>query len=161
MPMQRHQPRHQEDLAAGAREIIDANRYLTLAGADDDGRPWAAPVWYAHRATPTSSGSAPRVPTVYPRAPVPSGHRRGHAVPVSVSVRSVPRISAASWTSASSTRRRAAREVERIRTASVIGDKPRRDSRRYERRLGEFRFASRGVGADLDHGTTPRGGALR
>jgi hypothetical protein len=56
---------------------------------------------------------------------------------------------------------RAAREVERIRTASVIGDKPRRDSRRYERRLGEFRFASRGVGADLDHGTTPRGGALR
>jgi hypothetical protein len=31
---------------------------------------------------------------------------------------------------------RAAREVERIRTAGVVGDKPRRDSRRYERRLG-------------------------
>lgn len=48
MPMQRRQPRHQDDLAAGAREIIDANRYMTLATADDDGCPWAAPVWYAH-----------------------------------------------------------------------------------------------------------------
>ena len=48
MPMQRRQPRHQDDLAAGAREIIDANRYMTLATADDDGCPWAAPVWYVH-----------------------------------------------------------------------------------------------------------------
>ena len=31
-----------------AREIIDANRYLTLATADESGRPWASPVWYAH-----------------------------------------------------------------------------------------------------------------
>jgi uncharacterized protein YhbP (UPF0306 family) len=30
-----------------ARTIIDANRYLTLATADADGRPWATPVWYA------------------------------------------------------------------------------------------------------------------
>jgi hypothetical protein len=37
------------DLAILAREIIDANRYMTLATADGDGRPWAAPVWYAHR----------------------------------------------------------------------------------------------------------------
>jgi Pyridoxamine 5'-phosphate oxidase len=40
MPMQ---PRPDE-LAAVAREIIDANRYMTLATADGDGRPWAAPV---------------------------------------------------------------------------------------------------------------------
>jgi pyridoxine/pyridoxamine 5'-phosphate oxidase len=31
-----------------AREIIDVNRYLTLATADETGRPWASPVWYAH-----------------------------------------------------------------------------------------------------------------
>lgn len=31
-----------------AREIIDANRYLTLATADEGGLPWASPVWYAH-----------------------------------------------------------------------------------------------------------------
>jgi len=37
------------DPAALAREIIDANRYMTLATADADGRPWAAPVWYAHQ----------------------------------------------------------------------------------------------------------------
>jgi uncharacterized protein YhbP (UPF0306 family) len=36
------------DLADHARGIIDANRYLTLATADGDGRPWASPVWYAH-----------------------------------------------------------------------------------------------------------------
>jgi hypothetical protein len=34
-------------LAAMARAIIDANRYMTLATADEDGRPWAAPVFYA------------------------------------------------------------------------------------------------------------------
>jgi nitroimidazol reductase NimA-like FMN-containing flavoprotein (pyridoxamine 5'-phosphate oxidase superfamily) len=37
-----------DDLAAVARGIVDANRYLTLATADGDGRPWASPVWYAH-----------------------------------------------------------------------------------------------------------------
>jgi hypothetical protein len=31
-----------------AREIIDGNRYLTLATADESGLPWASPVWYAH-----------------------------------------------------------------------------------------------------------------
>jgi dihydrofolate reductase/nitroimidazol reductase NimA-like FMN-containing flavoprotein (pyridoxamine 5'-phosphate oxidase superfamily) len=31
-----------------ARAIIDAGRYLTLATADEHGRPWASPVWYAH-----------------------------------------------------------------------------------------------------------------
>jgi nitroimidazol reductase NimA-like FMN-containing flavoprotein (pyridoxamine 5'-phosphate oxidase superfamily) len=31
-----------------ARQLIDSNRYLTLATADGAGRPWAAPVWYAH-----------------------------------------------------------------------------------------------------------------
>lgn len=35
------------DLAGMARRIIDANRYLTLATADADGRPWATPVWFA------------------------------------------------------------------------------------------------------------------
>ena len=38
----------ERDLAVQARELIDANRYLTLATADADGRPWVAPVWYAH-----------------------------------------------------------------------------------------------------------------
>ena len=33
--------------AATARRIIDANRYLTLATADADGRPWVTPVWFA------------------------------------------------------------------------------------------------------------------
>src|SRR5215211_3043194 len=37
------------DPATVAREIIDANRYMTLATADGDGRPWASPVWYAHQ----------------------------------------------------------------------------------------------------------------
>lgn len=35
------------DLVAIARAIIDANRYLTLATADETGRPWASPVFYA------------------------------------------------------------------------------------------------------------------
>ena len=37
------------DLVAIAREILDTNRYMTLATADGDGRPWASPVWYAHQ----------------------------------------------------------------------------------------------------------------
>ena len=37
------------DLAILAIEIIDANRYMTLATAAGDGRPWPAPVWYAHQ----------------------------------------------------------------------------------------------------------------
>ncbi len=32
-----------------ARRLVDANVYLTLATADDSGRPWATPVWYAAR----------------------------------------------------------------------------------------------------------------
>jgi len=40
--------RGEQDLVEHARGIIDANRYLTLATADGDGRPWATPVWYAH-----------------------------------------------------------------------------------------------------------------
>jgi nitroimidazol reductase NimA-like FMN-containing flavoprotein (pyridoxamine 5'-phosphate oxidase superfamily) len=30
-----------------AREIIDRERFMTLATADSDGVPWASPVWYA------------------------------------------------------------------------------------------------------------------
>jgi nitroimidazol reductase NimA-like FMN-containing flavoprotein (pyridoxamine 5'-phosphate oxidase superfamily) len=37
-----------QDLAAVARDIVDANRYMTLATADGGGIPWASPVWYAH-----------------------------------------------------------------------------------------------------------------
>jgi nitroimidazol reductase NimA-like FMN-containing flavoprotein (pyridoxamine 5'-phosphate oxidase superfamily) len=37
----------QQDLAGMARAIIDANRYMTLATADGEGRPWASPVFYA------------------------------------------------------------------------------------------------------------------
>jgi nitroimidazol reductase NimA-like FMN-containing flavoprotein (pyridoxamine 5'-phosphate oxidase superfamily) len=31
-----------------ARQLIDANAYMTLATADREGRPWASPVWFAH-----------------------------------------------------------------------------------------------------------------
>jgi nitroimidazol reductase NimA-like FMN-containing flavoprotein (pyridoxamine 5'-phosphate oxidase superfamily) len=36
-----------DDDAVLAREVIDAGRYLVLASADADGRPWPTPVWYA------------------------------------------------------------------------------------------------------------------
>ena len=38
-----------EELLAIARSVIDSNRYMTLATADETGRPWASPVWYARR----------------------------------------------------------------------------------------------------------------
>jgi uncharacterized protein YhbP (UPF0306 family) len=40
------------EAAAHARRIIDTFMYLTIATADDDGRPWASPVWFAP-ASPT------------------------------------------------------------------------------------------------------------
>jgi nitroimidazol reductase NimA-like FMN-containing flavoprotein (pyridoxamine 5'-phosphate oxidase superfamily) len=33
--------------ATTARAVLDRNRYLTLATADRDGRPWSSPVWFA------------------------------------------------------------------------------------------------------------------
>jgi nitroimidazol reductase NimA-like FMN-containing flavoprotein (pyridoxamine 5'-phosphate oxidase superfamily) len=36
-----------KDPAAIAREIIDANLYMVLGTADETGRPWASPVYYA------------------------------------------------------------------------------------------------------------------
>jgi nitroimidazol reductase NimA-like FMN-containing flavoprotein (pyridoxamine 5'-phosphate oxidase superfamily) len=36
-----------DNLAAHARAILDANRYLTLGTADPDGRPWTSPVYFA------------------------------------------------------------------------------------------------------------------
>ena len=38
---------HQEELHTIARSIIDSNRYMTLATADETGLPWVSPVWYA------------------------------------------------------------------------------------------------------------------
>jgi nitroimidazol reductase NimA-like FMN-containing flavoprotein (pyridoxamine 5'-phosphate oxidase superfamily) len=35
------------DLAAHARELLDANRYLTLGTVDPNGRPWTSPVYFA------------------------------------------------------------------------------------------------------------------
>jgi nitroimidazol reductase NimA-like FMN-containing flavoprotein (pyridoxamine 5'-phosphate oxidase superfamily) len=35
------------DPAAGVRAVIDANRYMTLGTADESGRPWVTPVWFA------------------------------------------------------------------------------------------------------------------
>jgi hypothetical protein len=35
------------DPAAVARKIIDAGRYMVLATADEGGRPWPSPVWFA------------------------------------------------------------------------------------------------------------------
>jgi nitroimidazol reductase NimA-like FMN-containing flavoprotein (pyridoxamine 5'-phosphate oxidase superfamily) len=37
----------QQELEAEAKGILDANQYMTLGTADEDGRPWASPVWYA------------------------------------------------------------------------------------------------------------------
>ena len=34
--------------AAAARALIDRSRYMALATADADGRPWVSPVWFAH-----------------------------------------------------------------------------------------------------------------
>jgi pyridoxine/pyridoxamine 5'-phosphate oxidase len=36
------------DLANDAREIIESSQYMTLATADEEGRPWVSPVWFAH-----------------------------------------------------------------------------------------------------------------
>ncbi|KQM81257.1 MULTISPECIES: pyridoxamine 5'-phosphate oxidase family protein [unclassified Agromyces] len=36
-------------VANSARQLLDANAYLTLATADAAGRPWATPVWFAVR----------------------------------------------------------------------------------------------------------------
>jgi hypothetical protein len=35
------------ELAAAAREVIDTNRYMTIATAGADGHPWATPVYYS------------------------------------------------------------------------------------------------------------------
>ncbi|GHJ57456.1 hypothetical protein Nm8I071_67630 [Nonomuraea sp. TT08I-71] len=35
-----------DDLAAHARELIEANRYLTLGTVDAGGRPWTSPVYF-------------------------------------------------------------------------------------------------------------------
>ena len=37
----------QQDLGAIAKSIIDSNAYLTLGTANEDGRPWVSPVYYA------------------------------------------------------------------------------------------------------------------
>lgn len=36
-----------DDLAAHARELVERNRYVTLGTADDRGRPWTSPVYFA------------------------------------------------------------------------------------------------------------------
>lgn len=36
-----------DDLAAHARTLLDTNRYLVLGTADEDGRPWTSPVYFA------------------------------------------------------------------------------------------------------------------
>jgi nitroimidazol reductase NimA-like FMN-containing flavoprotein (pyridoxamine 5'-phosphate oxidase superfamily) len=35
------------DLAATAREIVDGSMYMVLGTADEDGRPWVSPVYFA------------------------------------------------------------------------------------------------------------------
>jgi Pyridoxamine 5'-phosphate oxidase len=40
--------REESDRVATARAIIDANLYLVLGTADERGRPWVSPVYYAH-----------------------------------------------------------------------------------------------------------------
>jgi len=36
------------DLATRARAIVDANLYMALATADEEGQPWVSPVYFAH-----------------------------------------------------------------------------------------------------------------
>jgi pyridoxine/pyridoxamine 5'-phosphate oxidase len=38
----------ESDSGAVARQILDANRYMVIATADENGRPWASPVWFAN-----------------------------------------------------------------------------------------------------------------
>ena len=38
---------NREDLGATAKAIIDANLYRVIGTADQAGRPWASPVYYA------------------------------------------------------------------------------------------------------------------
>jgi pyridoxine/pyridoxamine 5'-phosphate oxidase len=35
------------DLEAAFKTVVDANRYMTIATADEGGRPWVSPVWFA------------------------------------------------------------------------------------------------------------------
>ena len=37
-----------EETASHARHVLSRTRYVVLATADADGRPWATPVWFAH-----------------------------------------------------------------------------------------------------------------
>ncbi len=37
----------QQDLGAIAKYVIDSNAYLTLGTANEDGRPWISPAYYA------------------------------------------------------------------------------------------------------------------
>jgi hypothetical protein len=39
--------KHTGELRTIARWIIDSNRYMTMATADETGLPWVSPVWYA------------------------------------------------------------------------------------------------------------------
>src|SRR5262245_34577681 len=36
------------DPQAWARQILDSNQYMVLGTVDDQGTPWASPVWFAH-----------------------------------------------------------------------------------------------------------------
>ena len=44
------------DLTARVRDVIDANRYMTIASADAHGDPWVSPVYCASTTTATSIG---------------------------------------------------------------------------------------------------------
>src|SRR5260370_25526039 len=46
-------------LAAHARELIDANLYMTLGTADADGNPWVTPVFYATADYASFYGASP------------------------------------------------------------------------------------------------------
>jgi nitroimidazol reductase NimA-like FMN-containing flavoprotein (pyridoxamine 5'-phosphate oxidase superfamily) len=37
----------QQELEAEAKGILDANQYMTLGTADENGLPWVSPVWFA------------------------------------------------------------------------------------------------------------------
>ena len=67
------------DLGAMAREIIDANLYMTLATADSEGRPWASPVYPAEKMRPPAAHRLYRATATGHFVLDPAGHPDGSA----------------------------------------------------------------------------------
>jgi predicted pyridoxine 5'-phosphate oxidase superfamily flavin-nucleotide-binding protein len=58
-----------EDVAAHARELLDANNFLTLGTVDPDGRPWSSPVYFAAAGLGDSTGARRPTPCIHATSP--------------------------------------------------------------------------------------------